>query len=84
MTLKTDWIGNPELRSKLGYFDICVIGIQLTYNLSLVFYALYLDTKVICRYFWYRLKKSLYFKQFEKLKNNLQNYFKNPNMPVNT
>ena len=27
MTLKTEWVSNPELRNKLGYFDIGVIGI---------------------------------------------------------
>ncbi len=71
MTLKTEWISDPQLRNKLGYLDIGVIGIQLTYNLALVLYALYLDTTVICRYFWHKIKKSFCFKKLVWLKNNL-------------
>ena len=48
MILKTEWVSDPYLRYKFGYFDIVVIGIQLTYNFALVLYALYLDTSVIC------------------------------------
>ena len=70
MTLKTEWVNDPQLRNKLGYFDIGVIGIQLTYNLVLVLYALYLDASLICRYFWHRIKKTFcfrYYRSFVKM-----------------
>ena len=41
MTLKTEWVRDPQLRNKFGYIDIGVICLQLAYNFALVIYAFY-------------------------------------------
>lgn len=51
MTLKTEWVSNPEVRNQLSYLDIVAIGTMTFYNILLVFYALWLDISVILRYF---------------------------------
>ena len=56
MTLKTEWVSNPKIRNDLSYLDIAVIALMITYNMSLVFYALHLDTSVICKYFCNKIK----------------------------
>ena len=56
MTLKTEWVSDPKIRNDLSYLDIAVIGLLTSYSILLVLYALYLDTSVICKYFFHRLK----------------------------
>ena len=62
MTLKTEWVSNPEVRNQLSYLDIGAIGIMIFYNISLVFYALWLDTSVVLQYFWNKIKKTCCFR----------------------
>ena len=64
MTLKTEWVSNLKIRNDLSYLDIAAITFMISYNMTLVFYALYLDTTVIYRYFLNRIKKVCCFRYY--------------------
>ena len=41
MTLKTNWVSDPEVRNTLSYLDIGVLTLMVSFNMSLVMYCIY-------------------------------------------
>ena len=77
MTLKTNWVSDPEVRNTLSYLDIGVLTMMFSYNMSLVTYCIYLDSSVTYKYVSNRLAKTCFCKNFHRLKNWVTNLFCN-------
>ena len=77
MTLKTNWVSDPEVRNTLSYIDIGVLTLMVSYNMSLVTYCIYLDYSVIYKYVSNRLAKTFFCKNLYHFKKWVTNLFCN-------
>ena len=57
MALKTNWVTDPLVRNALSYLDIGVLILMFSYNVFLIFYAIYLDVLVTYKYISNKLTK---------------------------
>ena len=67
MTLKTNWVSDPEIRNTLSFLDIGVLTMMVLFNMSLIMYCIYLDSSVYYRYISYRLAGTYCCKKLKRL-----------------
>ena len=68
MTLKTNWVTDPEVRNTLSYLDIVVLILMFSYNMFLVSYAIYLDVSVTLKYITNKLSYTCCYRNLRRIK----------------
>ena len=77
MTLKTNWVSDPEVRNTLSFLDIGVLTMMVLFNMSLIMYCIYLDSSVYYRYISNRLAGTHCCKKLKRLNKWISNLFCN-------